>query len=433
MTAFFITVFLVALFSTVWGKKDFFSPVRLYIFAYSFYLAINSLLLSRLQIPWSSTTHMLFWGATFLFIAGGILVAMAHRIKNPSYKPDFSAVRESIQQNAREVDWDWFVRVWFFCIGLYLVSYAVGVLQIGKIPIFSESPDDDRLKLLTSNMFTGVGIYFGPLSLMMGSELVLFAHLTGRRKKICYCLLVIVFALYFSIVTRVELLRFVVFTMILYHYGRKNLGLPQLGLFFLCGAALFAGIFLIKIGSINAIGEINRMVALRMPAKFLWASQIYSYIAANFWNMDFGFRKFIDNFNYHPQSWGFELFRSLFFLLRLETPMEYTFGFDGIFNASIMKVSGYNSTVFLWHFYKDFGTFGAFFQTFVFGLLLAILYQNSMSKPTLFRICLWAIMVNIIILSITAPLWAFWFTHMNILMLAIAHKKLSIGLSAKRG
>jgi hypothetical protein len=70
MTILFVLLIVFLLAKTIVGRSDLFYPGRIYILIYSFYLSVNFLKLSRLQLDWPVSTHLVFWGSSFLFLAG---------------------------------------------------------------------------------------------------------------------------------------------------------------------------------------------------------------------------------------------------------------------------------------------------------------------------------------------------------------------------
>jgi hypothetical protein len=165
---------------------------------------------------------------------------------------------------------------------------------------------------------------------------------------------------------------------------------------------------------------------LHMPKELFWTANMYTYLVNNFWNLDFAFRKYVDGTFGYPLGFGLHFFRPLLGLPGLETPFFHSCGFDSIMNESIIKVKGFNTVVYVWHFYQDFGAFGVYFLPLLLGMLITVFYVNTLYRPSLFRTALWGIFVSFILLSYHAPLWELWFVYINILFLAIAHKQIRL-------
>jgi hypothetical protein len=276
-----------------------------------------------------------------------------------------------------------------------------------------------------AGFFANFGLFFGPLSLILAAELLLFSTLSRPRAIVVWVVSLSSLLLYFTIITRLDLFRVVLFALVIYHYGKKDLSLAKL-LYAFGFSVIFFLIFYflrIKYDTLNVFTETLR---LHMPRGMLWAGNMYTYIANDFWNLDFAFRKYVDGTFSYPLGFGLNFFRPLVGLLGLETPLFHSYGFDSIMNESIIKVKGFNTVVYVWHFYKDFGAFGVYFLPLVLGMLCTTFYINTMHRPTLFRMALWGIFVGFILLSYHGPLWELWFVYINILFLAIAHKQIKL-------
>jgi oligosaccharide repeat unit polymerase len=406
-----------------WKRRDIFAPHILYILVFSFFLGIESLRLSRLQGGWTSTTILLFFGSAALFIGSGIIVSLAHKIHFPKWTFRFDAIRESLQRDASTLNWNWFKGVFFFCTAFYLFGYLLATLLYGTIPLLAKNPDEARVAFYTVNFISSLGLFFGPLSLILGTEFLIFGAMSRRTRWVTATLMVIVISLYLTIAMRLDLFRFFVFAMVLYHYGKKPIGFKQAIVATVGLTVLFVGIYLLRVRGADAVDQLNEMVQVKMPKRYFWASQIYAYVVSNFWNMDYAFRRYVEGSHYYPMSWGFELLRGVMYITGLESHLQIAYRFDSIFNDSINYVKGLNSTVYVWHFYKDFGAIGVYVQTLLFGLALSLFYSNTMRKPTLMRISFWGLFSGILIFSITAELWAFWFMYLNFGGIYLAHRK----------
>jgi oligosaccharide repeat unit polymerase len=424
MTIIYAIILVCCFFGTFLYDRDIFSPARAYILIYLALLLVNSFHLSTLQTPWSFTTHAFFWGASLMFIGGVSIAGIMDSIKHNGTSLKIDAAKSWLAQDAESVDWDWFYWTWIVIAGLFLIIFAYGVFTTGSMPVFAKDPEKARIVFL-GPLISGIGWFFGPLSLMLVVEYFLFYKPVGRKKIFCITVSIVVLFLYLTLVTRLDLFRFAIFAIVLYHYGVNKLKMKQFLILACIGFVFFIGFFLLRVHS-ETISTITQMLKIHMPKKLMWLTGAYSYVACNFWNLNYGFTKFVDGNYSYPQSWGFELFRPVFFLFRLEGAMQNAYGFDGIYNESINMVQGLNTSIYMWHFYKDFGTVGVFLIPLVFGFLIAIFYHNTMRRPTLFRLSLWGILIGMVLFSFTAVLWSFWFTWMNILVLIIAHRKIGL-------
>jgi len=425
-----IFIYLFILFITIatvyYYKKDLLSPIRLYIGIYSFLLTVDSLKLSDYQVPWSLTTHLLFWGASGLFIAGCSIMLLVNKVNNSFELVNFDSIKKTLKNNAQQTDWNWFFYIWLLCSFIFLISYFVSYLITGFIPLFTGKADTARLDFFSANFFANIGLFFGPLSLMLSIEQLFFSNIRGKQKIFIWLLSALVLFLYFTIVTRLDLFRVVIFAIVLYHYGKKKLS-PLMLLYALLFSVVFFFVFFILRIKSDALLLFTQTFKIHMPKELLVFSGLYTYIVTNFWNLNYAITQYIDGYYAYPMGYGFDLLRPFLFFLKLEPALVSTYGFDTIYNESIVMVKGLNTVVYMWPFYKDFGILGVYLLPLLLGLLCTSFYINTLYKPTLFRISLWGIFVGFILISYHGPLWELWFVYMNIFFLAIAHKK--IGLS----
>jgi oligosaccharide repeat unit polymerase len=426
MTWIFLAVLAGTILSTLAFRQDLFSPGRVYLAIYSLLLAINSLHLSRIQVPWNFSTRIFFYGASFMFVGGTILIGLACKTKFPNWRLDFGAVKRALALDAAGMDWRWFQRVWLACTGIFLASYLVSYFVIGEIPVFSEVPEKARLAFSVATVPTYYGLYFGPFSLMLAVEMIMFGGFGARKLIPVYLALGLVLVLYMTIITRFDIFRFVIFCAVLFHYGKQNLKFSHLIIVFTAILVVFFSASLIRINE-DAMGALTETIKVKLPQNIAWASGFYAYLANDFWNMNYGFEKYAEGAYYHPLSMGMGMLRAVTsYLLNIETGLISTFGYDTVMNPKVELIQGLNTVVYVWHLWKDFGAFGVFLVPLLGGLLLAKFHLNSLFKPTLFRFSMWGCLVAIVILSFHFPIWELWFFHVNLLIIAIAHRKLTL-------
>ncbi len=430
MTWVFLAVLAATIATTLIFRKDIFSPGRVYLSIYSLLLAINSLHLSRVQVPWCFYTRIFFWGACFMFLGGCVLAGLAAKAKFPRWRFDFAAVKQAISMDAAALDWSWFRTVWLACTGIFLASYLTSYFVIGELPILSSSPEQSRLAFNSATGPSYYGLYFGPFSLMLGLEMILFAGLSRRGLLAVAGIFGMVMVLYLTIITRFDIFRFVIFGTVLFHYGKKNLRFSHLALVFIAILVVFFSASLIRINE-DAMGALTETIKVKLPRNLAWASGFYAYLANDFWNMNYGFEKFAQGNYYHPLSLGMGMLRAVTaYLLQIETGLINTFGYDTVMNSKVELVSGLNTVVYVWHIWKDFGAVGVFLIPLLGGMVLTKFHVNTMLRPTLFRISMWGCLVAIVILSFHFPIWELWFFHVNLLVIAVAHRKLVLFGSA---
>jgi len=360
-----------------------------------------------------------------MFVFGGVCAILLHKVNNPGFRIQFKKIREALVRDAENIDWVRFGWIGIVCSFVFLFGFYISYIIVGEIPAFAPDPDKIRIGFITANFLTSITWFFGPIAFTLIFEFLLFSK---QRDFFWWSVCGIgVFSLlvYLTLLTRVDLFRFFVFAIILFHYGKRNFSFKDIVVIGFFGIVAFSVFFLIRVDA-TGIESLNQMVKVKMPAKFFWASQIYSYIVSNLLNFDFAFKKFIDGVYYYPLTWVYELAKPIFFLTHVDGAMMEAFGLDGVFNESINKIRGLNSTLFIWHFYKDFAAFGTYVLTFLTSFFSMTFYYNTLLYPTLFRVSLCAIFVGLIFFSFTTAFWTMWFIHATILLLAVAHKKISI-------
>ncbi len=425
MSAVFLAIFLVALLSAYRYNKDIFSPARLLICVYALLFFLDSLHLSGYQRHWSATTHLLLWGALAFFLAGSLIVVAVNGIRNPLVKTDFGSMRAALRDDAATLDWNWFYLVFCIAAGIFMSSYLTSFLITGQIPVFSDpaSADNARIRFFGASLPSNMGLFFGPICLILGTELMLFGAAQKRRTIIVALVSLATLLLYITLITRLDLFRYMFFAVIIFHYGKRRLTLPNL----LSAAGFFAVAFLlffllrVRYDTWGVWAEAQKF---HMPKELLWCANMYTYAVNNFWNFDFAVRKYIDGVAYYPMQWGFSLLRPFLSLAHLEAIFENGYGFDTILNESVSMIKSLNTIVFPWHFYKDFGVFGVYFLPLVIGMATTVFYVNTMNAPSLLRVAIWAQVAPLIVFSYSFALWEFWFIYVNLAVIAAAHRRL---------
>jgi len=425
MSLFFFCIIGIIILYTLFYTKDFFSPARFFILLYALLLGVYFLQLSKLQTPWCFTTHLLLWGSMLTFIGGTQICVLLFQIKNPLFTFSFGNIKASLQEDARNLNWNHFSLVTNTCIVIFILSYAVAFILTKEIPAFSRYPDVARLNFLSASLPTNIGLFMGPMAMMLLFEVILFRPGQLKEKTMMFVLMGILVLLYGSIVTRTDMFRVMFFAVLLYHYGKKNLSLKHLSILAVTGVILFMIMFFIRT-STETFETFSTFLKMRLPPKLFWASNIYAYVVNNFWNFDFAVQKYVEGNSSYPFGYGFYLLRSFFFLTQTEGFFIGTYGMESIMNPMITRIESLNTIVYVWHLYKDFGPIGVFGLSFLFGALLSIFYHNTISKPSLVRIGIWSIFIGMIFLSFLNATWEFWFIYLNIFIILLAHRKIQL-------
>jgi hypothetical protein len=173
-------------------------------------------------------------------------------------------------------------------------------------------------------------------------------------------------------------------------------------------------------------------IKVRLPRNIAWASGFYAYLANDFWNMNYAFATYAEGSASHPHSFGLGMLRAITAnILRIEPALITTYGYDTIMNPMATRVTGLNTVVYVWHIWKDFGAVGVFAVPLAAGVLFSKFHLNSLLKPTMFRFSMYGGLLAIVVLSFHFPIWELWFFHVNLLMIALAHKKISFSVKSR--
>jgi oligosaccharide repeat unit polymerase len=360
-----------------------------------------------------------------MFVGGCVLARQLAAVALPGMTLGVGHMSKAVLADAAGINWELFARVFYFAVAVFLVGYLVAWLKVGEIPLLSAEPDSARLRFIGASTLTNMAWFFGPTALMLAAEYLLFARVEIRRRRLVGAWAAFVLVVYLTYLTRVDLFRAVVFALLLYHYGCRELRLKHIAVVALVGIGMFAAFALVRSGT-ETLSVLRESAGVNLPPQLSLLAQFYTYVVGNFWNMDFAFRQYVDGYRSYPYEWGFELFRPMLQLLQLEPAITQSYGLDGVFNASIMRFGVSNSTNFVWHFYKDFGVLSAYGYSLLAGFFAAVFYYNTLARPSLLRVSLWCLIAGVILFSVTTAFWTMWFVYMNAVMLLIAHGKSAV-------
>ena len=118
----------------------------------------------------------------------------------------------------------------------------------------------------------------------------------------------------------------------------------------------------------------------------------YRYVANNYWNLDYVLNPDPDR-HIHSFTYGIDFFAGMLEYSGVPGAIRTSMGWDGLFNKSVEKIPGYNTTGYLWEVYKDFGLPGCFIFPFLAGLALSVLYARMNRERTLRRVMLYVLFI----------------------------------------
>lgn len=370
---------------------------------------------------------MLFWGAVCSFLGTGFLITFYsnHLSEHRHSIRTFRQILYNLREREGEIDWVWFHKITCIIFFIFVGTYFYNFAHNGLIPMFSDNPNEDRFLFLSGNLFIAMAGASGTLVMMLCTELVLIRKVSRSLRISAAIMLLISFILYFSLVTRMPLVRTFIYMVVIIHYMHKQISLKTVLIFSAFIIVFFLIGTVIRVDVVE-FSELASRLKINVPAKYIPFTNPYAYAINNIWNMDFGFRKFIDGIHQYNISYGFELFRGFFFFTRLETVMQNAYGFDSLFNDSVVKINGLNTVLYIWHFYKDFGIFGLFAISTLLSVMIHIFYYNTILSPTHFRVAFMGLIISMIVFSFMIPLWSFWNLYYETAVLLLAHKSIRL-------
>lgn len=349
------------LWQTWFFKKDFFNPVNIYVFAQTLTLGIAYLKLDRAMTDFTIKTWMVWGGALAAFILG----ALVYRLVCPS------SDRDHVETDLRG-SYNW--RLHFLISIVLLVAYLVGVAlminKVGTLVILT----DDISKWVSSDVdygvYTSTAVASSPLVVMffiISSFKEINPQYRGFRifsVIVSFVVIVLTVCVYPS---RTSLFLSLGFCLILFNILRK-----QIPIQFIVFALVMAIVLFVTIALFRAQYGTNTLQGM-VAGKAV--SVPYKYVANNYWNLDFMLNSPVDD-ERHAFTYGVDALHGMFEYTMFPGALRASMGWDGMFNESVNKVPGYNTTGYLWEVYKDWGIAGTVLFPFFVSLFMAYLYDR---------------------------------------------------------
>lgn len=346
-----------SLFQAWWLKKDFFSPINVYFFCQCLTLGIAYMRLDVAMTDFHTKTWLVWIGALLSFSCGSIL----YQCVNPP--PNSCSKKEC-------VNYDWKKHFIFSCcvLGLYLIG-IFGLLQkVGNLIVFTDEPAKwtsvDMDYGCYSSFFSSaplVILFFGVASFKSINPLKVYRNISRFVVVTVTVLNVLAYP------SRTTFFMCIGFFLLFFNYLKKKISVLWILLVLTIGIAVFVSIASIR--SQYGMGSVENMAldaVVSMP---------YKYVANNYWNLDYVLNPLPDQM-LHPYTYGMDFFAGMLEYSHIPGALRNSFGWDGIFNQSVMKVYGYNTTGYLWEVYKDFDMPGIFIFPFICGLAMSALYRH---------------------------------------------------------
>ena len=355
-----LVVVVICLWQTWYLKKDFFNPVNVYVFAQCLTLGIAYIQYDSAMTDFSLKTWMVWGGAMFSFIMGSVV----YNLVCPG--PKLARVDTDLGAS-----YNWRLHFIFSMVllGLYLVGVALMIRRVGTLIILA----DDVSKWVSADInygaFTSTAVSSAPL-------VVLFFMVSAFKSVNPYRGIRIFFFFFFFVVivltvcvypSRTSLFLSLGFILILFNNLKKQIPIRVIVGALLIAVALFVAVALFR--SQYGTNSLQGMVASRAM------SVPYYYVANNYWNLDYMLNSPPDR-DRHSFTYGVDAFYGMFEYTGIPGSIRTSMGWDGMFNESVDKVPGYNTTGYLWEVYKDWGIAGTVLFPFFASLFMAFLYER---------------------------------------------------------
>ena len=359
-----VLLFIVAgLLFYVWKKKlDFFSPATVYIFFQCLTLAFAYLRLDHAMTPFHAKTWFVWGGALFSFASGCLLFQWNH-------SPCKTQPTENFAYN-----WKLHFILSCFILALYFVG-IFGIIQVaGNLILFTGNAGYFASRKVDYGFYAQF-FSSAPLVVMLFG-VASFKSLNPVRWLRRISLPITLFISVLSVCaypSRTTLFMCLGFAVILFNFLCKRISV------LLITALLIAGIvgFIFVASARSQYGE-SSVKSMTMEAAM---TMPYKYVANNYWNLDYAINSPTDR-EIHPFTYGIDFFSGMFEYFRAPGALKTSFGWDGIYNESVQKIPGLNTTGYLWEIYKDFGLPGCFLVPFLVGLGMSILFDRVKRRKT---------------------------------------------------
>jgi len=380
-------------------KKDFFSPARIYIFTQSLTLAIAYLKLNSKMTDLHLLTWVVFLGGALSFVIGSYTTKLISNAKAPDSCKKID--------NFKDYKWNFHCLFAFILFLATLLPIKRFVDYAGGIPLFSSV----KVSEIVSQRVGSIGGWLTYPLMSIPFIIALFGiasfNSINPYKYLRYfarfmvVLQISVLVLFFP--SRGLMFISIASLAIMWNYLKKPISSKIL----LLGILLLLGIFVAVANARNQYGTgtvqsfaIDKIIQLP-----------YNYIANNFWNLDYALNPQIPSAG-HPPTYGLDHFFAP--VPFIGSSLRKSFGWDDIYNKTIVKQNGLNSVNYLWEIYKDFGGIGVAFVPFLWGVLITWLYMRLKTNLQMKFLLLYSfaiIFVSLWCFNIgykNSPVYGFW-------------------------
>lgn len=362
---FLVVVF--CLWRALFLKKDFFHPVNVYAFAQCLTLGVAYLKLDPAMTDFRITTWLVWSGAMAAFVLGsGLYYAVAYEreklpivyntapLENYSWKAHFA--------------YSLFL-FFFFLVGVFGVTSVAGTLIV-----FSENP--------SQWVSSDVNYWYWPVFQSSAPLAAAFFALGSFKKLNPYKRLRIISRIFVVIIPIIAFMSYpnrsvlflcVGWLIILYNYVGKKIDVK-----YIIFAMIFAVGFFVFVSQLRAQYSTNSIMGLAAKQVMLMP---YRYVANNYWNLDYALNPSNDR-EIHPYTYGVDAIYGMFEYTKFTPVIRKMMHWDDMFNKSVQKVDGLNTTGYLWEVYKDWGIAGTVLFPFIISFFMSFFYEKMIREAS---------------------------------------------------
>jgi len=377
-------------------RRDLFSPDFVYFFVFLLTLGISYLKLNPAMTDLKTLTWIVLIGSFLAFLSGTISAKLYFLSKG--FTPR-SLVDRSQSLVELYLQYNWKRQLWL--IVFFSIPIALSwIILYSKLGTFTVAFSDVHKLMSARGIDIGmIGFFLGlytiiPLLLL---PLTFKSFNTNWTRWLARFVSLIVIVIGFSMYpARNPLMIFLVFVAAFYNFAVKP---------FRVKAAIIGLIVVLFVFVIGMLAK-RQVETLENNVDTVWQYP-YSYIANNYWNLDYAVNEPTD-LEIHPQTWG-HVFWGGILLLNFWPDWQNigkAFQWDDQFNGRIEKVHGLNTAGYWWNIYKDFGLLGVFLFPFFGGALIGWLFYRFRYNPTIPMLMTLSFLMHLIVFLFFVDFWS---------------------------
>jgi len=395
---------------------DIFAPGRLFTMIWSFAIGLTEFKLSRLQYDWPLYGWILLL-ISIISVLLGIFVIYVINFNKKIYSIDYI---RTLQKNYK-LDTKSFIKILILLFLIYSISYIVIYSVVGYIPIFTRNPNDTRTKW--SLFGFGLLIHLAPTIIYF---IILFFVLIKKqyiKKIILFLIMLITLITFLLLLQRFGLLISIVLTVVFIYYGTHKFNYKTVIIALIILAGLSYSILSLRAGGL-ILEYLHYTSKMKYSIKYSIFTEPYMYVVMNLENFTYATSK-IEEYTY-----GLYTFDFLFAITGLKHWLKEYIGLN---DTPFLLSKNYNTYSMFFVFYRDFGILGLFFLSFLFGIIVSLLYYRMRKEPNINTISIYGIFVLVILFSFFNPMLSWLFFIFNIVIIYLVSYIINIRSLGRRG